>query len=81
MDGEEVMNYDLTYSQLKDESQTGDVDGSEANWVEAYDEDGNQYWYDEVSGQTTYEDPFAATAAGGDEGGGYYDDGVGEYGY
>ncbi len=77
MDGEEVTNYDLTYSQLKDESQTGN--GDEANWVEAYDEDGNQYWYDEVSGQTTYDDPFAS--AWQEAGEGYGGEGGDEYGY
>jgi hypothetical protein len=71
----------LSDDEFKNRGHNADTSSGSGDWVEYYDDEyGAKYWYNEVTGESTYEDPSNHTGGGGayhgtaiedGEGGGY----------
>ena len=58
IDGSQLQDYDPTYAQQRlDEEGEAPAEGSAGEWVEAYDDDGNIYYFNQATGVSQYEYP------------------------
>ena len=61
IDGTQVEDYDATYAQQRadNEAEEAPAEASSEEWSTAYDDNGNIYFYNNFTGVSQYEDPYA----------------------